>query len=98
MDRDTLNEIGTLLHIWESIAQNHPNLQGIGRQCLRRLNELEADAREWEAEEAEKAKQREAEQQQAEYVETDEEPELDENGNPTNQTLKTNPVPVERRV
>lgn len=67
MNQEELNEVGTLLHIAESIATNHPNLQGIGRACQRRLNEIEADLRAAEADEAKAAKQKEAERQTRDY-------------------------------
>lgn len=67
MDQNELNEVGTLLHILESIATNHPNLQGIGRNCQRRLNEIEAECKEFEADEAKAIARRQAERDTRNY-------------------------------
>lgn len=77
MNQDELNEIGTLLHIVESISQNHPKFQAISNACNARLLDINQGLIDAAGEEAEAKKQVEAERQAAEY-EPDEEP-LDEN-------------------
>lgn len=49
MDQNELNEVGTLLHIMETIVTNHPKLAGIARTCQRRLEEINKDHLEREA-------------------------------------------------
>lgn len=40
MDQGELNEVGTLLHIAETIITNHPKYSGIARACQKRLDEI----------------------------------------------------------
>lgn len=40
MNQYELNEVGTLLHITESIVTNHPKYSGIARACQKRLDEI----------------------------------------------------------
>lgn len=68
MELEELNEVGTLLHIMTEIATNHPGFPGIGRACQRRLNEIEADCKSWEADEAQANQRRAAERSTRDYV------------------------------
>ncbi len=67
-DTEELNEVASLLHVTSEIAQNHPNLQAIGRACQRRLVEINAELVDAEAKEAEANKQAAADRQAKAYV------------------------------
>ena len=68
MERDELNEIGTLLHIAETIVTNHPKYSAIARACGKRLDEINQECLEAEYAQAEEDKKAQADKSAAEYV------------------------------